>query len=235
MTNEIKKDTGKAKTTKKPAGTANKTPKKTTATKDFLDIKDAAKDVKKVMPAAEKTVKKAASAAKKTVKKALTSVEKTVEKAQSPFMKNNPKQRKKEVQVLKQLYQNADMGKTGIDTVLKKINNSSFKNTLLGHYEKFDDISQRISKELTKNGETQKDAGLVNKAMQWSSINANLLFDKSTEHLADMMIKGNNAGMIAIAKELNAYKDMLSDSANSLAAELLDIQQKNIEELKPYL
>ncbi|MCL1900842.1 MAG: hypothetical protein FWG51_00395 [Firmicutes bacterium] len=235
MTKKIKKDkseTLKNTNAKKPtAATAKKPEKATMAQEEFLDVETAAKDIKKVMPAAKKTVEKSVPA----VEKAMSSVEKTAEKAVPDFMKNNSKNRKKEVQVLKQLYQNADMGKTGIDNILKKTNNSSFRHTLLGHYEKYDDISQKISKELTRNGETRKDTAFFNKAMQWSSINAGTLFDKSLEHLADMLIKGNNVGMISITKELNAHKDVLSDSTNSLASELLDIQQKNIEELKPYL
>lgn len=235
MTKKIKKDkseTLKNTNAKKPtAATAKKPEKATMAQEEFLDVETAAKDIKKVMPAAKKTVEKSVPA----VEKAMSSVEKTAEKAVPDFMKISSKCRKKEIEVLKQLYKNADMGKTGIDTILKKTKNSSFKNTLLTHYEKYEDISQRISKELTKNGETQKETKLINKAMQWGSINVNTLFDKSCEHLADMMIKGSNTGMIAITRELNINKDALSDSTNALASELLSIQEKSIEDLKPYL
>jgi len=235
MTKYIKKgksENSKNKTTKKPAITSVPKSKKANPANDFLDVKEAAKDVKKVVPAAKKTIEKA----KPVVEKTAAAIDKTVEKVTPSFLAaNSKKNRKKEINVLKQLYQNTDMGKNGIDNIIKKTNSSSFKNTLLSHYEKFDDISQRISKELTKCGETQKEAKFFNKAMQWSSINVNTIFDKTPEHLADMLIKGNHAGITSITRELNINKHALSDSTNALAAELIDLQQQNINELKPYL
>ena len=185
------------------------------------------------------TSKKTGTAKKKTSDKtkkaaAVNNEEKTEEKEELAFMHSQPKSRKKEVSVLKQLYQSADSEKSSIENVMKKIRDSSLKNTLLSQYERYDLISQKVSKELTKNGETQKD-NFLNKAMLWSTINLNTLFDKSTAHIADMMIKENNAGIISLNKGLNEYRDDLSDSANSLAVEFLTAQQQAIDELKPYL
>ena len=140
-----------------------------------------------------------------------------------------------EIIMLKELFSNADIGKSSIDAILKKIDDTTLKNILFSQYESYNDITGKIASQLNKNGETPKSNSSFGKAIIWSSININTLFDKSISHIADIIIKGNNVGIVDINKELNEYFDMLSKDTLDLASDLLVLEQRHIEDLKPYL
>ena len=164
--------------------------------------------------------------------------------ASSPKPKNNavksvssskPKDSEVEIKVLKELYLNADTGKLSVDNVIKKIEDTNLRNILLCHYESYNELSNKIAAQLNKNGETPKESNVFGKAMLWSSINLNTLFDKTPSHIADMMIQGNNMGIISINKELNCNSDSLSEDTLNLASDLISLEQKNVEDLKTFL
>ena len=140
-----------------------------------------------------------------------------------------------EIKVLKELYLNADTGKLSVDNVIKKIEDNGLRNLLLSHYESYNELSNKIAVQLNKNGETPKESNVFGKAMLWSSINLNTLFDKTPSHIADMMIQGNNMGIISINKELNCNSDLLSEDTKNLATDLLSLEQKNVDDLKAFL
>ena len=50
-----------------------------------------------------------------------------------------------------------------------------------------------------------------------------------------MVIKGNNTGITEINKSLNDNRKFLTEETNSLAVELLEMEQRNIDALKRYL
>lgn len=59
--------------------------------------------------------------------------------------------------------------------------------------------------------------------------------DDTVSNLADMVIKGNNTGITEINKSLNDNRKFLTEETNSLAVELLEMEQRNIDALKRYL
>lgn len=140
-----------------------------------------------------------------------------------------------EVKVLKELYLNAEAGKLSVDNVIKKTDDTGLRNLLLSQYESYNELSNKITTQLNKNGETPKETNVFNKAFRWGTINMNTLFDKTPSHLADMMIQESNSGIISINKELNNHSDSLSEDTLSLASDLLSLEQKNSEELKAFL
>lgn len=137
--------------------------------------------------------------------------------------------------MLNSVKKNAEMGKKSIDSIVKKLENGEFKDLLLTHYEDFEKLSSKLSTELTDLGQTPKSENFFSDAMLKSSITMNTMLDDSISHIADMMIKGSNTGITTINKELNKYRDEVSESTVELATELLTLEQKHIEQLKPYL
>ena len=70
--------------------------------------------------------------------------------------------------------------------------------------------------------------------MLWTSIQANTLLNTSTEHVADLMIQGNTRGITDLMKAVKANKGARKEYCE-LAEELMDFEEKNIEQLKSYL
>ena len=61
-----------------------------------------------------------------------------------------------------------------------------------------------------------------------------LMKDSSSSAIAKMMIEGSNKGIIEITEKLNNYpKD--DQEIVDLANKLLDIEQKNLDDLKEFL
>lgn len=137
--------------------------------------------------------------------------------------------------MLNSVKKNAEMGKKSIDSIVKKLEDGEFKDLLLTHYENFEKLSSKISTELTDIGQTPKSGNIFSDAMLKSSIAMNTLLDDSVSHIADMMIEGSNMGITTINKELNKHRNEVSESTAELAKELLVLEQKHIEQLKPYL
>lgn len=148
---------------------------------------------------------------------------------------SKPKNSEVEIKMLKELYLNADMGKLSVDNIIKKTDDTPLRNMLLSHYESYNELSNKIASQLNINGETPKENNVFGKAMLWGSINMNTLFDKTPSHIADMMIQGNNMGIISINKELNENSDSLSEDTKTLALDLLSLEQKNVDDLKAFL
>ena len=65
-------------------------------------------------------------------------------------------------------------------------------------------------------------------------INFQTLTDKSTSHIAEMLIIGSNMGVINAIKNLRKYKETEPDIIN-LMKNLLDIEENNIKALKEFL
>ena len=66
-------------------------------------------------------------------------------------------------------------------------------------------------------------------------IGYNTLLNTSTGHIAEMIIKGSNNGVLEMEKVL-AHNEELADTASrALAKELIAMENSNIKTLKEYL
>ena len=72
------------------------------------------------------------------------------------------------------------------------------------------------------------------KAKLWTSIKMSTAFDKTSRNIAELMMMGSFMGMIQNYKDQYDYADV-SDELTELSLKLSKLEQKNIEELKPYL
>lgn len=72
------------------------------------------------------------------------------------------------------------------------------------------------------------------KIMGWTGIQMNTLSDKSTSHLADMLIQGSSMGIIEGTKLLN-HSTNLDEDVSNLLSTFVSMQQNNVEQLKKFL
>ena len=142
--------------------------------------------------------------------------------------------RNEEVSVLKESRRNTRMAIDAIDTVLNKVYDEDLAYDLNCQANKFRELDRKIQRTMRREGITPKEGSRVEKAMLWSSIQANTLLNTSTSHVADMMIQGNTRGITDLMKVTHNNK-IAGSYANELANELMDFEEKNIEKLKTYL
>ena len=65
-------------------------------------------------------------------------------------------------------------------------------------------------------------------------IDLKTLGDKSSSHIAQMMVKGSANGIIEITKRIRQYEGTVQE-AEQLAQELLALEEKHVEDLKGFI
>lgn len=142
--------------------------------------------------------------------------------------------RNEEVSVLQESRRNTRMAIDAIDTVLNKVYDEDLAYDLNCQANKFRELDRKIQRTMRREGIVPKEGSRMEKAMLWSSIQANTLLNTSTSHVADMMIQGNTRGITDLMKATHNNK-VVGSYANELANELMDFEEKNIQKLKSYL
>ena len=139
-----------------------------------------------------------------------------------------------DLQILKEVNQNSKMGMDSLTTVIKKASDSEFKNLLNTQHDEYQNIFDRTQELLIQNDEEIEDTPPMQKAMSWMGIQMNTLTDTSDSKLSELLIQGNDMGIVKGTKLLNNYSFMNNEIKNILS-DFVRLQEKNIDDLKKYL
>ena len=139
-----------------------------------------------------------------------------------------------DLQILKEVNQNSKMGMDSLTTVIKKAEDEEFKNLLNTQHDEYQNIFDRTQELLIQNDEGIEDTPVMQKAMSWMGIQMNTITDTSTSKLSELLIQGNDMGIVKGTKLLNNYSFMNNEIKNILS-DFVRLQEKNIDDLKKYL
>lgn len=139
-----------------------------------------------------------------------------------------------DLEFLNFISKNSEMGFSSIKDLYDEVDSEEFREILKKQKEKYEEIYNEASELIDNYDEEQKGVTSMEKFTSYIMIKMNLLTDKSINHIAEMMIKGSNMGIIDIRKKLNTYKD-IDKRVKKLGEKLLETEENNIEELKPFL
>ncbi len=137
-------------------------------------------------------------------------------------------------ELLAEIYRGAEMGTQSIDLILNKVSDPQMKKELIRERKAYEAFGEKAADEITNHNETPEPVSKMQEMGAWMGIQMNTLLDKSPSHIADLMIQGNDMGIIGITKSVNKHKDA-DDAAVNLANELVRMQQQHIENLKKFL
>ena len=140
----------------------------------------------------------------------------------------------KEVELLKYIYKNAEMGIIGIDDIITKVKNEQFENLLNSQKEEYKSICKETEDILKKYGKQNEEVGKVAKISSKVMSEVSMLKDDSINNIAKLMIEGTNKGIIDITEKINSYDNEDAEIV-VLATRLKSFLEKNIDELKKYL
>ena len=139
-----------------------------------------------------------------------------------------------DLQILKEISQNSKMGMDSLSTIIKKANDSEFKNLLNNQHDEYQNIYDRTQELLIKNDDDAQDTPMMQKTMSWMGIQMSTLADASDSKLSELLIQGNDMGIVKGTKLLNNYSFMNNEIKNILS-DFVRLQEKNIDDLKKYL
>ena len=82
--------------------------------------------------------------------------------------------------------------------------------------------------------QTYRENAMENMMLRFG-IGYNTLLNTSTSHIAEMIIKGSNNGVLEMEKVLAHNEEFAGSPCRSLAKELIEMENANIRTLKEYL
>ncbi len=131
------------------------------------------------------------------------------------------------------IYQNAQMGLIGIDTVIPKVQNEVVGKIIKEQKVEYENICKEASEILIKYGAKEEEIGKL-KEISSKLMSEVMTISGDDKKIVKLMMEGNQKGVIAIQEKLNTYKDKDPEIVK-LAEKLLATEEHNREEFKPYL
>lgn len=139
-----------------------------------------------------------------------------------------------DIEFLKCIYKNAQMGLIGIDNILSKIDDLNLKKVLKDEYEEYLKIKDEAETILDSYNEKVENISMMTKLSSAIMVDMSLSKDNSLTKIAKMMLEGTNKGIIELLAKINAYNGKEANIMN-LAKKFKGILENNINELKKFL
>ncbi len=139
----------------------------------------------------------------------------------------------RDTELLTSIYQNCQTAIQSINDIEPEVKNKELRAELreeLSHYTEF---SKRCEQILGAKDDLP-DNNIFEKARLWTSIKMTTLFDKSTRHLAEMLLLGTVMGTLQCYKDLSDYRDCDHDLL-TLCGDLQKMEEDHFNYLKMFL
>lgn len=133
------------------------------------------------------------------------------------------------------VYQNIKTAIQSIDDIMPKVKDENLKKELA----KESDEYLTLEKECELLAKAQKIEGIkgnnwFEKARLWSSIKMSTLTDKTTRHIAELMLLGTFMGYLTCIKDQNDHAN-ISKEIDDILLNLKEVERNNLEKLMPFL
>lgn len=139
-----------------------------------------------------------------------------------------------EIEILKEINKDAKMGMDSLTMVTKKVQDEKLKKLLNNQHDEYQNIFDRTQELLVQENKNIQDVPTMQKVMAWTGIQMNTLNDKSNSKLSELLIQGNDMGVIKGTKLLNE-SNFTTPEIENLLSDFVRLQEKNIDDLKKFL
>lgn len=139
-----------------------------------------------------------------------------------------------EAAVYREIQRNTEMAMKAIDTISGKVYDDDLALQISRQSLKYAELYNEASKQLMAGKAERYQSNALTDAMLKTGIHYNTMLNTSTGHIAEMMIKGSNNGILEMEKVLK-HNERAGERSTALAQQLIDVEQKNIKRLKDYL
>jgi hypothetical protein len=138
------------------------------------------------------------------------------------------------VELLNFIYQNSQMGAMTTKQLIRTSEDKEFKKHLGEQFYKYQEINSDAKRMLNEKGYDEEGISRFEKLKTYFAVNMHTLTDKSTSHIAEMLITGSNMGVIDGIRKLKRYQDAEPEIRN-LMENLIGLEENNRQDLKQYL
>ena len=137
-------------------------------------------------------------------------------------------------EMLNFIYQNAEMGVETLNKLKELAEEETFKQYLDVQYKEYKKFNEDARTLLNKNGYDEKGIGAMQRIRTYLMLNMQTMVDKSTSHIAEMIMVGSSMGIIDAVKNIKKYNDVESDILQ-LMERLLQFEENNFQKMKQFL
>lgn len=138
------------------------------------------------------------------------------------------------IELLKECNAGVKMGVTGIDEVYDKIKDDRFKSLLNKGKEEHQRLGSEIHELLNRYHDSGKEPNIMAKGMSWIKTNVMLAMESSDSTAADLLTDGCNMGIKSLNRYMNKY-EAAEEKAKNFAKRLVNIEEKLVRDMRPYL
>lgn len=138
------------------------------------------------------------------------------------------------IDYLSDIYRGVRMGAETLDTVIARTHAKSIKQELIREKYTYREFENKLMNEIKNRKQKPKPVSRAKKQMAKMGIAMNTAFDNTPSHIADLVIQGNNMGIIGMNKAINHHR-LCDKKITNLANELISIQKQNIDNLTKFL
>lgn len=137
------------------------------------------------------------------------------------------------VELVKEVYKNAEMSKDILNRLIKICDDANFRAALADEFAQYHEITceaKGICEEHNYPVKTDKRC----KSAIFSGITLNTMIDKTSTHLAEMMVQGSTMGVIDMKRAIKEYTGA-SEKVRTLAEKLLKTEQNNVTKMLEFV
>lgn len=136
--------------------------------------------------------------------------------------------------ILNEISKAAKMGMDSINYVSEKTEDQELKENLSTQYSGYGKIVDQVNTQFEGYGEIPDDSELKSKMMVWTGIQFNTMADKSSSHIAEIMIQGTTMGIIECQKLIN-HNPQAEENVKNILNNFMTFQQNSTEKMKEFL
>ena len=137
-------------------------------------------------------------------------------------------------ELLDYVYQNAEMGVNSISKLMEIVDDSEFMHQLDTQKNEYTAMKNDAEKQLKERGMTEDDLSAFDRARTYIMINMQTIKDKSVSHIAQMLMQGSTMGIVQALRKLREYTQV-DEPVKNLMQKLLEMEERNFEQLKKYI
>ena len=142
---------------------------------------------------------------------------------------------KENINVLDEINKGACMGVDAISLIIDKVKDKDFKKLLETQKDEYNKISKEIGAIYSKYNKEDNphETNKLEKTMTWFGIEMRTIADDSDSKIAELLFKGTNIGIVEGRRILNDKG--IDKEVKKIVNSYVEMQEKNIEDLKQYL
>lgn len=139
-----------------------------------------------------------------------------------------------DISLLNAVLKNTEMGTGTLDQIMDVTDNEAFRSSLAIQKQGFARLDAEARAALARMGAAPEKQSTLARMGAAVAIAGKTITDRSTRHLADMLIQGSGMGTVDCVKALRD-NPQASAETQGIARRLQQFEERNVEELKGFL